>query len=337
MTSPLALVSVVLAAMGVLMAAVLVARRLVLAIGEKRRRRLEDVLQPVALDVIDGEVDPEAGFSRRGSRALAIIVARYSRRLAGDARANVATFFEEGGDVDHEVRNLRARRAWRRAAAAFVLGDMASPRAAPALLAALDDRHRDVRSAAARSLGLLGASEAVPRLIGCLVTRSIPTGVGGFALLTLGSDARGELRVLVAHEDAAVRSTAAELLGYVGSAADAPLLIGMLRDLSSEVRCVSARSLGRVGAESAAVALRTLLDDRVPDVRAAAAEALGAIDDIDATKPLVRQAESDLFEPARAAARALAALDPAEAVAQGQVPGAGPHLLSAAALAELHR
>lgn len=337
MTSPLALVSVVLAAMGVLMVAVLVARRVVLAVGEARRRRLEGVLQPVALDVIDGEVDPAARFSRREAQALAVIVARYSRRLAGSARANVAAFFEAGGDVDHQIRNLHAYRAWRRASAAYVLGDMASTRASPALLAALDDRHRDVRSAAARSLGLLGASEAVPRLIDCLVNRSIPTGVGGFALLTLGSDARGELRALVTHEDSAVRSTAAELLGYVGSAADAPLLIGMLRDLSSEVRSVSARSLGRVGAESAAVALRVLLDDRMPDVRVAAAEALGAIDDIDATKLLVRQAESDLFEPARAAARALATIDPAEAIAQGQVPGAGPHLLNASALAELHR
>lgn len=337
MTSPLALVSVVLAIMGALMVVVLVARRLVLAVGEARRRRLEGVLQPVALDIIDGEIDPAAEFSRREGQALAVIVARYSRHLAGDARANVAAFFEEGGDVEREIRNLHAHRAWRRAAAAFSLGDMASPRATPALLTALDDRHRDVRSAAARSLGLLGASEAVPRLIDCLVTRSIPTGVGGFALLTLGSDARGELRALVVHEDAAVRSTAAELLGYVGSPADAPLLIRMLRDLSSDVRGVAARSLGRVGAESAAVALRGLLDDRIPDVRAAGAEALGIIDDIDATKLLVRQAESDLFEPARAAARALAAIDPAEAIAQGQVPGAGPHLLNAAALAELRR
>jgi HEAT repeat protein len=337
MTGPLPLISLALAAMGMLMVAVLVARRVVLAIGERRRRRLEDALQPVALDIIDGEIDPTVSYSRRESRALALIVARYSRQLAGEARANVAEFFEGRGYVDREIRNLRARRAWRRASAAFTLGDMASPRAVRPLLDALDDSRRDVRSAAARSLGLLGASEAVPRLIDCLVTRAIPTGVGGFALLTLGTDARGELRGLVGHEDAAVRSTAAELLGYVGTPADASLLITLLRDLSGEVRSAAAGALGRVGAESAAVALRATLEDRLPYVRAATAEALGAIDDIDATKLLVRQAESDLFEPARAAARALATIDPDEAIAQGQIPGAGPHLLNAAALAELGR
>ena len=40
------------------------------------------------------------------------------------------------------MRRLRSRRAWRRATAAFTLGDMASERAVPELLEVLDDSQR---------------------------------------------------------------------------------------------------------------------------------------------------------------------------------------------------
>jgi HEAT repeat protein len=337
MIEVLSIAGVALAVLAVLMVIVLVARRVALARGERRRARLEHDLRSVALDVIDGEVDPTAAFTRAESRALAVLVARYSRSLAGDARSNVAGFFEGRGDVRREIRLLTARRTWRRAAAAFALGDMAAPSSIPALKAALDDRSRDVRSAAARSLGRLGAVDAVPRLVDGFVSRAVPRGVGGFALLNIGGAARAELRGLASHDEAAVRSATAELIGFVGTPADALLLIGMLRDLAAEVRGAAAVALGRVGAESAVVALRAALEDRVPQVRTAVAQSLGALDDIDATKALVRQAEHDLFEPAEAAARSLALIDPVEAIEQGQVEGANPHLLHAASLAELGR
>jgi HEAT repeat protein len=335
MSNILPVVSAALAALCVVMLVVLVVRRLHLALIERRRVRLAALLRPVALDVIDGEIDATVKLSRDESRELAVLVARYARRLSGDARVNVAGFFEGRGDVKREIGSLRARRTWKRAAAAFSLGDMASTLAVPPLIAALDDPARDVRSAAARSLGLLRSSDAVPRIIGNLVARTIPTGVAGFALLTIGSAARGELRALLAHDDAAVRAAAADLLGHVGSPGDAPALITLLHDLSSEVRGAAAAALGRVGSDSAAAALRATLDDRIPYVRTAAARSLGALDDIDAVAPLVHLAAHDLFAPAQAAARALTLIDPAEAIAQGRIPGTSPHLLNAAALAEL--
>lgn len=337
MTEILQLATVVLAVLGIFMVTVLVIRRLILAYGERRRSRLEESLRGVALDIIDGEVDPQARFSRRESASLAFIVARYSRRLTGDARANVAEFFEAQGGIDREIHNLTAYRTWRRAAAAFALGDMGSPRAIPALISALDDRHREVRSAAARSLGLLAATDAVPHVIDCLVSRRVPRGVAAFALVTIGSAARDQLRALLVHGDAAVRSAAAELLGFVGSPADAPLLISLLEDPAAVVRSAAAGALGRVGSDTAAEALREALDDPEAGVRTAAARSLGALDDVDATEPLVRQARDDLFEPAEAAARSLALIDPREAVEQGRQRRAGPHLIHAASIAEFER
>jgi hypothetical protein len=329
--------SVALAGMSVGMVVVLVSRRLVLSVRERRRTVLERRLEPAALDVIDGEIDPSRAFSRRESHALAAMVARYSRRLAGDSRGNVARFFVQRGDVAREIRGLRSRRVWRRASSAFALGDMASHEAVGALIAALDDRRRDVRAAAARSLGLLGSADAVPRLVECLAAHTVPEGVAGFALLSVGDAARGPLRGLLAHEGAGVRSVAAELLGFVGSAADGHALIGALADPSADVRAAAARALGRVGDDEAAAAVRVALDDRMPFVRTAAAHSLAALDDIDATDALARQAQTDAHEPAQAAARALALVDPDEAVTRGRAPGASRHLLQAAGLAALDR
>jgi hypothetical protein len=336
MADTLVPVSVALVALSAALLAFLVVRRLFLSIGESRRVRLELQLQPLALDVIDGTLDTRALLLRRESRTLAIIVERYSRRLTGGrARDNVAVFFEQRGDIRREVGRLGARRAWRRASAAYLLGDMASPAAIPALLAALDDASRDVRAAAARSLGVLGSEQAVPRLVGCLAARTVPRGVAGSALMMIGSMARAPVRALLAHDDAEVRATAAGLLAFVGSPADAPQVVAMLDDPAAEVRAAAARALARIGSDAAAVALRSALRDRVPFVRSAAADSLAVLDAADAADALVELARADGHEPAQAAARALARVAPERAVAAARVPGAGPYLLQAAGMAQM--
>jgi HEAT repeat protein len=311
---------------------VLVTRRLALTRSERRREAQERTLRPLALALVDGEA-PEIDAAQE--RALASILARYARKLRGDGRAEITRFFEQRGGVDRELQRLRSRRSAHRAAAAFALGDMGSPRAVEPLIAALDDRVRDVRSSAARSLGMLEAQPAVPRLVRSLAGREVPRAIAGGALLALGSSAAPALRELLGASEPEVRASAAELIGFTGEAGDAGELAGALGDEAAEVRAAAGRALGRLGASAAAAELREALGDPAPFVRTAAAHALGRIGDREAFEALALVAQIDEYDPAQAAAHALAAIDPRRARDLGTREDASAHLHEAAALSEL--
>lgn len=310
---------------------VLVARRLQLARAERYVRAEEERLRPVALALVDGErVEPD--LRRRSARVLAALLSRYSRWLTGDARAEIAWFFERSGGLEAEVAALRSRRPWRRATAAYALGDMASPRAERPLLDALEDPERDVRAAAARSLGVLGLARAVEPLVYALADGRIPRAVTGSALLAIGAPSLPALRRLERRAEPEVRAFAVELVGLLGDASDAAALQVRLRDSSAETRAKAARALGRLGAADAAAALRTTLSDRIPFVRAAAAHALGSIGDRDAIEALLDRARIDTYDVAHAAAGALARIDPARLASEAS---GAPHLVEAADLLAL--
>jgi HEAT repeat protein len=335
MTHALELAALALSALGVLSTLVLTMRRLTLARRERRRERLERELRPLALALVDGEEADAGRLDRAHALALAAILSRYSRKLRGEPVERIAEFFERGGGVQRELADLRSRRRLRRAAAAFTLGDMGSRQAIPALIGALDDRARDVRGAAVRSLGRLHAELAVPRLVRSLAGREVPRAVAGHALLEIGSGAAPHLRALAGPGDAAIRGTALELLGFTGDAGDGALLGDALADPAAEVRAAAARALGRLGARGGAERLRGALSDDVAFVRTAAAHALGEIADRDAFDALARQAREDAYDPAQAAARALAAIDPLRTARIAGEDGASVHVREAAALAEL--
>lgn len=332
MIRTLELVAGALSALALVTMLVLVMRRLALTRTERRREAQERALRPLALALVDGEA---AEVDAEQERALASILARYARKLRGEGRAEITRFFEERGGVDRELRRLRSRRSAHRAAAAFALGDMGSPRAVGPLIVALDDRARDVRSSAARSLGMLEAQAAVPRLVRSLAGREVPRAIAGGALLALGSSAAPALRELLGASEPEVRASAAELIGFTGEAGDAAQLAGALGDEAAEVRAAAARALGRLGASAAAAELREALGDPAPFVRTAAAHALGRIGDREAFEALALVAQIDEYDPAQAAAQALAAIDPRRARDLGAREDASAHLYEAAALSEL--
>lgn len=327
MTALFAWGAAVLAVLSALFVLVLVVRRLQIARGQRFEREEEERLRPLALALVDGEDLDAAALGRRSGRVLAGLIARYARWLDGDARTQIAAFFERTGGVAEEMRALRDRRAWRRATAAYTLGDMSSPTAVPGLLEALDDQERDVRAAAARSLGRLGAVEAVEPLVYGLAAGRVPRAVAGSALLATGSAALPALRELERRAEPEVRALAVELVGLLGDASDAALLVERLRDSSAETRAKAARALGRLGAREGASALREALRDRIPFVRACAAHALGDIGDRSAVPDLLRIAREDRYDPAHAAATALARIDPDGLRREA---GAAPHLVEAA-------
>jgi hypothetical protein len=329
-----AIVTLALAAVGGIMVATLVVRRLLLAREARRREEVAVRLRPIALAIVEGlptEARPEPG----DAIVLADLLRRYARRLTGASRDRIGAFLEETGAVDEAMDELGSRRSWRRASAAFALGDMGSQRAAEPLLAALDDHERDVRAAAARSLGRLGVLGAVEPLVAALAQVSVPRVVAAQALVAIGEAAAPRLAALLDADDPEIRRAALDVLGLVGSAGDsAPAATG-LRDGSAEVRAAAARALGRLGGRAGSEELQRALGDRVAFVRAQAANALARVGDRSAAPVLVELARTDEHAPARAAAYALSALDPRLLSVEAEKPDASQFLLEAADVAAL--
>jgi HEAT repeat protein len=321
--------TLVLAGLSAATVLILVARRAALTRASERRVRDEDTVRPLALALTSGEGEAdESGLDEGERQALARLLGRYSELLAGEDRARISALFESRGDVDRAVGELGARRDWVRATAAYKLGDLLSPRAIDPLIRVLStDSSRDVRAAAARSLGRLGADQAVLPIVHGLAFSRIPRAIAGQALLAIGPAAVAPLRRLLEHGDAEVRASAAELLGLTGGPAEAEAIRPLLRDGSAGVRERAAEAMGRLADEAASAELRGLLRDRVPAVQEAAARALGSIGDHNATAALIGLARSGSFDSARAAARAVAQID------AGAIPEPGadesPHLIEA--------
>ena len=322
----------VLGVAGALSVCVLAVRRALLARFERRRLEAEIALRPVALSLLEGEdVDVEE-LDDREVLVLADLVGRFGRLVRGVDTERIASFFERQGWVERQLRAAHSVRAWRRATAAFALGDMGSRRAIPTLLALMDDNTREVRAAAARSLGRLGATEAVEPLVYGFAERRLPRSIDGQALLAIGPAALERLRPLAGAAEPEARAFAVELVGLLGDASDDRLLVERLRDTSAEVRARAARALGRLGAEEATAELTRALDDRIAFVRAAAATALAAVGDRRAVPRLLVLAQQDQFDAAHAAARAAATIAPDAVSEAARRPGAAAHLLEAADL-----
>jgi hypothetical protein len=308
-----------LTACSIAMLAVLVTRRWELARRARHRQGVEDRLRPVALELLHAGTEPPDGLSEEEGEALADLLGRYARAVRGPTHDRIVEYFAGQGTVERELAVLaEARRPWRRATAAFRLGDIGSQDAAPALVRALSDGDRAVRIAAARSLGRLRVPEAGSALVAAAAEGRAPAGLVRWALLQVGSPALPELRALLSSSSDRERAAALQLIGLLGGPSDAGGAEARLRDSSSLVRAQAARALGRLGGERNLPALLDALEDRIPAVRAAAATSLGYLRDPQPLEALTEHAESDpVFEVARESARAAARIDPAAVRARG--------------------
>ena len=324
----------VLVAASLVFLLLLVVRRTWLTSQARRREAAVKALRPAAIELVEDVGDPPIlrGFE---AEVFAELLSGYSIAVRGSPRERIAAYFERTGAVDEQLGLLRSARNWKRATAAFALGDMGSPRAVPALLDALHDKDADVRGAAARSLGRLGSDEGIEPLVTAAVEQRVPRDVTMLALLDLGPPAVPRLLELTEHPEPRVRATAVELVGHLGEAGDAEGLPVLMRDTAAEVRAATAGALGRLGAAAARDALIEALDDRVSSVRVASAGALGQIGGRSAIDALLRVARTDEFDAAAAAAEAAVAIDPAYVTRAAGEPGAGRHLHEAADLAAL--
>jgi HEAT repeats len=335
MTAALALTAAIFVGIALLLLIELAIRRIVLDRRVRRYAAAVRRVRPIAIRMVEGESGERPVLSAGDQAVLADVLGRYSRQLTGGADRQIAEYFRGSDAFKQSLRELGSRRMWRRATAAYRLGDMGCEEAASPLLAALDDKHRTVRAAAARSLGRLKAVEAAKPLVEALVSGRVPNGVAAAALVELGPAAVPELRALAEHPSEQLRATAITLLGLVGDSGDSPLAVRCLGDPSAEVRAAAADTLARIGGPPAEEALRSKLDDRIPFVRASAAVALGVIGSRAALPRLLEMARTDEFRSARAAAQAVARISPVTLATAAEEPDAGPHLHQAADLSAL--
>lgn len=329
------LIALALSAASLVMLGVLVLRRSALAARDRRRRDVEEGLKGIAMELLHAGAEPPSQLDERQREALADLLGRYAKATRGSTHDRIVEYFEREGTVAHETAVMRdARAGWRRATAAFRLGDIGPASAAPALIAALRDSDRDVRVAAARSLGRLRAAEAAQELLAAAADGRVPPTLVGWSLLQIGTPVLPRLTPLLTADSEFARRGVVQLVGLLGGPAEAPAVQERLSDSSPAVRAHAARALGRIGGRRDLPALRAAAWDRVPGVRAAAAEALGQLRDHDSLPMLATRAAADQFDVARACARAVVAIDPAEAVKRARETHAA-HLLEAADLAEV--
>jgi HEAT repeat protein len=131
------------------------------------------------------------------------------------------------------------------------------------LLLALQKQSAPGNAYAAHLLGWLTPPEALPQLVAALdhtadvALRDAATE----AILRYGRAAIGPLTAGLAHPDALLRESAANLLGMLGDASLAPVLLTRLNDEDLAVRQAVLHALGSVGGESAYAGLLQAMED----------------------------------------------------------------------------
>lgn len=200
-----------------------------------------------------------------------------ARRGAG--RAAFAGMLARLGQPD----SVKARNA------ADYLGEIATPRAVPALAAALSNPlfHTDARVAMARALGAIAAvskvAEAETALTGALAADQAPIRAAAVVALrrARGFAAPDRVTPLLADGDERVRFEAAVTLATIRARAAAPALVRVLEsDPSANVRKHAAWALGEIGAPygvAGAALGEAARNDESPLVRSLANAALSRL------------------------------------------------------------
>ncbi len=289
------------------------------------RRRVDEMLDRLAADRDSGWLQAElSGFDELERPVAAVALIERLEPATSEERARTLDAVREAGALDVILKATTRRVPWRRALAIRTLGWLGATEAVPLLLDRLSDPNRHVREAAARALGRIGDERAVAPLADLHRTPGkIGAGVVYDALVALRAEPVFAGALGSEHETVRVSSC----FGIVALAEPGTVrsrVTPLLADASPAVRAAAAEALGLVGGETLPESLARATRDEEPAVRAAATGALGAFDDGEA----VETARSALLDADRETA-----LSAAESLVRlSRLPAAG-----AAARAALER
>lgn len=223
------------------------------------------------LELLVGSAWPQSGA-----------LARNLSRVAGKLRS--------ARHVPHLVSQLGSPDVGVRVAAAAALGQIPGDHeGVSALSFALADEEAQVRAAACRSLGLLGAGPAVQSLLSATTdTSPMVRAAAVSALVALDNPVSlARLRAIIVEDPVpTVVVQAIAGLGHTGLDQDLTMLMSLCTSQDHEVVKAAARALQSFDAHRATAALLGLLSHDRWDVRWAAAEVLAARRDLTALGPL---------------------------------------------------
>jgi HEAT repeat protein/beta-lactamase regulating signal transducer with metallopeptidase domain len=175
-----------------------------------------------------------------------------------------------------------------------------------ALIERLGDENAEVRSAAARSLGRIKDSRAVPGLIGALKDRDAKVRESAAEALAEFEDPRAitPLADLLTDPSSDVKKSALEALSHFDSNVPSAAIVRLLNDPDEDVRHNAAHLVGKMRDRSATGALAKLIADPNADVRQAAIEAIAELGDptaVVALMPALSDPDADVREQALSA------------------------------------
>ena len=250
-----------------------------------RRREIEAQFRPHLIAMLSEEHPDLDEIARAVStvgdagRAADDLASGLMSKLRGTDRRVLRELLERRGAFERARHQTSSRIAGRRARAVEMLGDGEVQNAVPEMARLLEDRNLEVRKAAARAIGKLGAPGAVGVLMNAFNTRRIPLSVIGMAILHIGPTTSDNLRASLSAEHPNERLLAAECLGVFGVLeAVSDLMVLVEVETRPRVSTAAIRALGRIGSPTAIECLTCAMKTGVQaEVRAEAAIALGRI------------------------------------------------------------
>ena len=156
-------------------------------------------------------------------------------------------------------RYLHSRLWWRRAVALRAVGVLRLRDRTPAVIAALDDPHPDVRAAALDALTYMHDVASLRAVVVRLHDASLHPARRLAALASFGTQSE-EFLLDVSHVDPANRLNYARALAICGTRQSLPVLTRWTQDARPEVRAAAFEALAHVGvdAEAASLAIEAL-------------------------------------------------------------------------------
>lgn len=233
----------------------------------------------------------------------------------GYATTEVITgIFDRLGYTDSYVKDIVSGNRYNRALAAEKLGRLKAHQATEYLIRAMNDRSRDVRTVAVRSLGHVRDMRALEPLIDKFISAAqdqsdIPLRVVKSSVRKYSKDALPLLISLLDHSSWRVRGQAADIIGEIAEASSVESLLPMLGDTEPDVRIKAVKALGKIKQPGIFQPLAGMIRDSSWIVRLQVAKALGSMGDIQVVPPLVELLSDIHWQVREAAVRAISSLD----------------------------